>query len=143
MRAVDTNVIVRLIVADGAQQAKRARKAFAAGDIFVSLTVLLETEWVLRSGYGFVPPQVVIALRALAGLPGVTVEEPPVLALALQGLSEGMEFADALHLAKAKDCTAFLMLRSQTGQVGSRTVAGCRAATLNETVAGHAARAGC
>lgn len=112
MRAVDTNVVVRLIVADDAPQVKKARAAFGAGDIFLSLTVLLETEWVLRSGYNFAPLQVVVALRALAGLPGVTVEEPTVLALALEWLGEGMEFADALHLAKANSkanpCTAFL-----------------------------------
>ncbi|MFX8316487.1 PIN domain-containing protein, partial [Acinetobacter baumannii] len=53
MRAIDTNVIVRFLTADDATQAAVARRAIEAGDIFIPTTVLLETEWVLRSGYGF------------------------------------------------------------------------------------------
>src|SRR3546814_2018620 len=74
------------------------------GDIFVATTVLLESEWVLRSGYGFAPAQVADGLSGLAGLPGVTVEEPGLLARAIEWLRDGVDFADALHLAKAGDC---------------------------------------
>jgi predicted nucleic-acid-binding protein len=49
-----------------------------------------------------------VALRGLAGLPGITVEEPTRLAQALDWMGEGMDFADALHLAKANKCNAFL-----------------------------------
>ena len=108
VRAIDTNVVVRFLVADDKRQAKAARAAVAAGDIFIARTVLLESEWVLRSGYDFAPAQVASALRGLAGLPGVTVEEPAVLAQALDWMDDGMDFADALHLAKAEGCTAFL-----------------------------------
>lgn len=108
MRAIDTNVVVRFLVADDKHQARKARAAIEAGDIFISSTVLLETEWVLRSGYGFAPSRIVAAFRALVGLPGVTVDGPAVLALALDWMDEGMDFADALHLAKAEGCTAFL-----------------------------------
>jgi len=70
--------------------------------------VLLESEWVLRSGYELASDQIAAALRALSGLPGVTVEEPARLAQALVWMSEGMDFADALHLAKAQGCSVFL-----------------------------------
>ena len=53
MRAIDTNVIVRFLTADDLAQAAVARRAIEAGDIFIPTTVLLETEWVLRSGYSF------------------------------------------------------------------------------------------
>lgn len=108
MRAIDTNVIVRFLTADDAAQAKAARKVIEDGDIFVSLTVLLETEWVLRAGYGLSVAEIVGALRALAGLPGVTIEAPAHLALALDWTGKGMDFADALHLAGADHCTAFV-----------------------------------
>ena len=108
MRAIDTNVVVRFLVADDKRQAKAARAAIEAGDIFIARTVLLESEWVLRSGYDFAPTQVAAALRGLAGLPGVTVEEPAVLDQALGWMESGVDFADALHLAKAEGCTAFL-----------------------------------
>jgi hypothetical protein len=48
MFAVDTNVVVRYLVNDNAAQAARARRLVEREDIFVPLTVLLETEWVLR-----------------------------------------------------------------------------------------------
>ena len=42
--------------------------------VFISRTVLLESEWVLRSVYGFAGKEVAAALRAFAGLPRVSVE---------------------------------------------------------------------
>lgn len=108
MRAIDTNIVVRFLTADDEKQAQAARAAIAAGDIFVSLTVYLESEWVLRSGYSFDTEQIAAGLSGLAGLPGVFVEEPARLATAIDWMRGGMDFADALHLAKAADCTAFL-----------------------------------
>jgi predicted nucleic-acid-binding protein len=108
VRAIDTNVIVRFLTADDAAQAAAARRVIEAGDIVLATTVLLETEWVLRSGYGFSAQEIGTALEGLAGLPGVTVDDPPALAFALAGLARGMDFADALHLAKADGCSAFL-----------------------------------
>ena len=52
MRAVDTNVVVRYLTGDQPEQAARAREVFRAGQVFVSTTVLLESDWVLRSVYG-------------------------------------------------------------------------------------------
>jgi predicted nucleic-acid-binding protein len=56
MLGLDTNVLVRLLIEDDATQTRRARKlvdAAVAGQeaVLVSLPVLLETEWVLRSRY--------------------------------------------------------------------------------------------
>ena len=108
MRAIDTNIVVRLLTADDAEQAKAARLVVEAGDVFLGVTVLLEAEWVLRAGYGFQPAQIVAALRGLAGLPGMTVEEPLELAIVLDWLEGGMDFADALHLARSSHCSAFV-----------------------------------
>jgi len=108
VRGIDTNVLVRFLTGDDKAQARAARALVEAGDIFVATTVLLESEWVLRSGYGLAPSRIVAALRGFAGLPGVTVEEPARLAQALDWMSEGMDFADALHLAKAQGCSVFM-----------------------------------
>ena len=108
MRAVDTNVVVRYLTGDDPGQAARARAAVDAGDIFVSTTVLLESEWVLRGVYGFAGEEVATALRAFAGLPGVSVEGPDLIAEALDHAESGMDFADALHLAAAARCEAML-----------------------------------
>ncbi len=108
MRAIDTNVVVRFLTADDEHQAKAARRAIEAGDIFVPLAVCLETEWVLRSGYGFPAHQIATGLAGLAGLPGVVVEQPALLARAITWLGDGLDFADALHLAASGGCEAFL-----------------------------------
>jgi len=108
VRAIDTNVVIRFLTADDKRQARAARSAIEAGDIFVATTVLLESEWVLRSAYGFSATQIAAALRGLAGLPGMTVEEPQVFARALEWHEGGMDFADALHLVKAEGCRSFL-----------------------------------
>ena len=119
MRAIDTNVVVRFLVADDRRQAKKARTAIEAGDIFISSTVLLESEWVLRSGYGHAPGPIAAALRRLAGLTGVTVEGPPLLALALDWMDEGMDFADAMHLARAEGCDVFLSFDRKLAEVAA------------------------
>lgn len=108
MRAIDTNIVVRYLIGDEPGQAARARAVIETGNVFVSTTVLLECEWVLRSVYGFSRREVATALRAFAGLPGVTVENPALLAEALDRAESGMDFADALHLAAASNCEAML-----------------------------------
>jgi len=108
MRAVDTNVVVRYLTGDDPQQAARARAAVDAGDVFVSTTVLLESEWVLRSVYGLAGTAAAAALRAFAGLPGISVERPDLISDALDRAEKGMDFADALHLGGAARCEAML-----------------------------------
>jgi predicted nucleic-acid-binding protein len=108
VRGIDTNVVVRLLTADHADQAQAARRAIEGKEVFLGVTVLLEAEWVLRAGYDFEPAQIAGALRGLAGLPGMSVEEPAQLTLALEWMEGGMDFADALHLARSGHCVDFL-----------------------------------
>ena len=108
MRAIDTNIVVRYLTGDDPVQGPRARAAIDAGPVFASTTVLLESEWVLRSVYGFSASEVARALRDFAGLPEVSVENPILLAEALDHAEQGMDFADALHLGAATQCEAML-----------------------------------
>jgi len=47
-------------------------------------------------------------LRAFAGLPRVSREDPALVATALDRTSQGLDFADALHFGRAEDCHAFV-----------------------------------
>lgn len=106
MIGVDTNVIVRLLTGDDEKQYQKALTLFNKNQIFIPVTVILELEWVLRYAYQFSPLQIGEALRKLAGLEQVTIDRPEELSLALQGLQNNMDFADALHLAiAAKEVT--------------------------------------
>ncbi len=108
MLAIDTNLIVRYLTGDHPKQSARARKLIDGEDVFVCTTVLLETEWVLRSVYDYAAVQLAKALRAFAGLPHVILEDAGMAAQALGWTECGLDFADALHLAKASGCDAFV-----------------------------------
>ncbi len=110
MIAIDTNVLVRLLVGDEPRQARRARRLVENSDIFVGTSVLLETEWVLRSAYRFDADAISGAFRGLLGLPNVVPESPAAFAQALDGYDAGLDFADALHLASAHAATGFYTL---------------------------------
>jgi predicted nucleic-acid-binding protein len=106
--ALDTNVIVRYLTHDDDEQFARADALIRNEEVYVCATVLLETEWVLRRAYRFSRERVIAALIAFAGLPRVTLDDPAVAAQALEWTRSGMDFADALHLAKAQGCEAFI-----------------------------------
>lgn len=108
MQAIDTNVVVRFLTSDDPKQARAARQVIEAGNVYIGTTVVLETEWVLRSGYQFGSQEIALGLQKLAGLPGSTLEEPVETAQALNWMSAGFDFADALHLARSGHCSAFL-----------------------------------
>ena len=108
MLGIDTNVLVRYLTGDHPEQAAKARALLMKNDIFVSTTVLLECEWVLRRLYDFTNAETIAALRAVAGLPNIMVENAPLLTEALDRAETGMDFADALHLGAAGHCTSFL-----------------------------------
>src|SRR5215471_17066620 len=108
MLAIDTSIIVRYLTRDHPQQSRKAKTLIDSEHVFVCATVLLETEWVLRSVYGFTPTEIVKALTAFAGLPGVILEDEAMIAKALDWTARGMDFADALHLVKAQGSDAFV-----------------------------------
>lgn len=99
--AVDTNVVVRLLTKDEEAQFERARELFATETIFLPKTVLLECEWVLRSLYVLPPRQIAQALTSLIALPQVRCEDKDSAAAALDLMRQGLDFADALHLASS------------------------------------------
>lgn len=107
MLAVDTNVVVRFLLNDDPAQAAVARRLVENHDVRVPTTVLLETEWVLRSAARLRPERIHRLLTGFIGLPRVSVESPDRAMLALGWLAQGMDFADALHLASCAEGVAF------------------------------------
>ena len=120
MLTVDTNVVIRYLTRDDARQFARASALIRTEDVFVCTTVLLECEWVLRRAYQYPRERIVDALRSLAGLPSVTLEDAALAVRALDWLAGGMDFADALHLAKAEGCEAFVSFDRQLANAAKR-----------------------
>lgn len=107
MIAIDTNIIVRLLVNDDADQYKKAYSLFDQHEVFIADTVVLETEWVLRFAYDFKSDQIADALTKLLGLPNVFVNHPTIAAQAVTWHTQGLDFSDAFHLANSQQCKAF------------------------------------
>lgn len=105
--AIDTNIVVRLIVADDPKQLEMIAELIARQELLVPLTVLLETEWVLRSRYGYSQKIVAGALADLAALENVRLEGGAVTAWAISRYSKGADLADMLHLAACDEDVAF------------------------------------
>ncbi len=107
MLAVDTNVVVRLLTGDDPRQGRRAVELFRREQVFLPKTVLLETEWVLRSLYGFAPTAIFDALEALIALPNVTCESLGAIAQSIGWARKGLDLADALHVASSAAAEGF------------------------------------
>ena len=108
MKAVDTNVVVRVLTNDEPVQSRLAASHLRSGPFWLASTVLLETEWVLRHAYGFDRNAINRGLAALIDLEGATVQHESAVRGALGWHSRGMDFADALHLAVSSHAQEFL-----------------------------------
>lgn len=108
MLAIDTNIVVRYVVGDGGDEFIRAVNVVENNQVSIAVTVVLETEWVLRDVYEFSRAEVLSAFTKLFGLPTVSVAEPPAVRRALDYAELGLDFADALHLAQGVQCEAFV-----------------------------------
>lgn len=111
MKALDTNVLARFFVddPDDAQAAKQRPAAIAAlaERSFVSVTVLLELEWVLRGFYELPKRDISRVLRALASIQHITLENRDEVLAALDAFDKGLDFADAMHLARSSRASGF------------------------------------
>lgn len=111
MIALDTNVLARYYVASSdapsQKQSAAAKKLLESGKaLFVSKTVVLELEWVLRGYYKSPPEDVLAVLEHLLAMAHLNVEDRVAVELATAALRDGFDFADALHHASSRHCTS-------------------------------------
>jgi len=126
--AVDTNVLVRVITNDDPDQASLAASSLNRhNQVFISKTVLLEVEWVLRHAYKLDRSAILGTLREVLDRPNVELEDAKAIRHAFDWYQQGMDFADALHLASAGDERTFLTfdrdLLKKARQLGLKAVA--------------------
>lgn len=107
MKAIDTNVVIRIITEDDPDQTQTARRLLSEG-VFISHSVLLEAEWVLRSFYRWTRGDIADALADLVDLGGVHVLHGDLLSWALDRYRSGADWADMFHLLGARGTESFL-----------------------------------
>ena len=71
------------------------------------MTVLLELEWVMRGFYELPTRDISRVLRGLAGIEHVTLEDRDAVLEAVDAFDKGLDFADALHLARSSRASGF------------------------------------
>jgi len=103
MRAVDTNLLVCLLVRDDARQLAAA-EAFVAGGAWVSHIVLVEAMWVLESLYERSSKQIASAVGMLLAHSSLAIQDPDVVSSALERLvaKPVLGFSDCLVLEVAR-----------------------------------------
>ncbi len=103
MRALDTNVLVRVLARDDARQAKAADQ-FVSQGVWVSHLVLAETLWVLDAVYQRKPTQIIAALELLLTHQSIVLQDADVVAAALVQMRRkpALGFSDCLVLEIAR-----------------------------------------
>lgn len=103
MRAVDTNVVVRLIVRDDAKQTESA-ESFVSSGAWISHIAIVETVWVLEYFYEKRRVEIVKVVEGLLDHKTLVVQDAEVVASALETFRQGkgVEFADCLILEVAR-----------------------------------------
>ena len=103
MRAVDTNILVRLATRDDAKQVAAA-EAFVASGAWVSHLVLVEATRVLTSVYGLTPEQIAPAVEMFLDHQNLAVQDPDTVAAALEHYRKkhALGFSDCLVLEVAR-----------------------------------------
>ena len=106
MLGVDTNVLIRYLIRDDQPQYEKARRLIdrevAKGEpVLVSLLVLLEAEWVLRSRYELAKADIVTAFSALLDTADLVFEDEPSVENAVYSWKDSAaDFADCLIEAR-------------------------------------------
>lgn len=103
MLAVDTNVLVRLLARDDADQV-RAAETFIAKGAWVSQLVLAETLWILDSVYDLSRVQIATAVEMLLNHRELSVQDADIVTMALAHYRRraAVEFSDCLVLEIAR-----------------------------------------
>jgi len=102
MLGVDTNVLIRYLIRDDQPQYEKARRLIdrevsKGYPLLVSLLVLLESEWVLRSRYGLPKPEIVAAFSAMLEATDLVFEDEPSIEHAIYLWKDSSaDFADCL-----------------------------------------------
>jgi predicted nucleic-acid-binding protein len=103
MRAVDTNILVRLATRDDAQQTAAA-EAFVTAGAWVPQIVLVEAMWVLVSVYDLGPEKIATAVEMFLNHRDLTIQDADTVEAALEQFRKrpALGFSDCLILEVAR-----------------------------------------
>ena len=92
----------------------------ASAGCFVPITVSLELEWVLRGAYKLPREAVINAFEGLLAIRHLHLEQEELVRRALAWHRQGMDFANALHLAHSEGCEALVSFDQKLAQLAEQ-----------------------
>lgn len=121
MKAIDTNVLIRFLVKDDDKQAETVYRLFKKAEsskeaLFVPITVVLETVWVLESVYNIPRKEILESINELLLIPILEFEaQPAILNFVSSAKETNIDLSDILiaHSALSAGCESVLTFDKQ------------------------------
>ena len=106
MTGLDTNILVRYLIRDDAEQYRAVMHLLTGkgAAFFVPDLVLVEVDWVLTSLYEWTPTEVAEAFFRLLTIHNLAFENEDRLRAALRAVMQGADFSDELVAARCQEC---------------------------------------
>src|SRR5260370_12720685 len=104
MRAIDANILVRLITRDDPREATQA-DAFIADGAWVSVLALAEATWILSTVYDLSLKKLAKAIEMLLNHRTLVLQDPETIAASLElfRVQPALRFSDCLMLQLARE----------------------------------------
>lgn len=124
MKAIDTNILVRFVVADDPSQTQKVVELFKETkanheQLFVSAVVILEVAWVLSKVYRLSRDKVILALSDLLNLSILNIEYHHAIDDCLNNAKENtFDLSDLLigYIARANHCMTTITLDNKASK---------------------------
>lgn len=107
-KTVDTNVLVRALVDEGTEHSRVAAECLTTDVVHIPATVMLETEWILRTRFKANRDEISQHFGMLLGMSNIVFDRREIISNSVEAHGAGMDFADALHLFGAGDSDVFV-----------------------------------
>ena len=121
MIALDTNILARLLLADDAAQLARVKSLLGKKQNYTApITVMLELVWVLEAN-DCAPPDIERGIKLLLGLANFKPANAQELKQALAWYADGLDFADALHLALSQDAKQLVTFNKKFAKMAKKS----------------------
>jgi predicted nucleic-acid-binding protein len=100
LRAIDTNIVIRILLRDDPAQIIVVDNLVSGGDLLITNTVAIETEWVLRGVYKYGRLDAADLLETLLEIEGILLQDANGFRWAVERYRGGADFTDMMHLLK-------------------------------------------
>jgi predicted nucleic-acid-binding protein len=108
LHAIDTNIVIRILLRDDPTQIVLVDKLVSQGNLLITNTVVIETEWVLRAVYRYNCSELSDLFESLLEIDGIRLQDSDGFRWATERYRAGADFTDMMHLLELDDSDCFI-----------------------------------